>query len=279
MNEFRADLHCHSTCSDGSLSPEELVRLAVEKGLQGLSITDHDTIAAYELALPHAKQLGLELIPGVEFSASHNDISIHILGYSYVSNHPALQELCEKHSARRLNRNGLILEKLKHLGMPIAMEEVLAFSGLPEAVSLGRPHIAQAMVKKGYVDSIEHAFKRFLSEGKSAYAVGNLISAKETIEAIHNAKGLAVIAHPHLIAHNRTLKQLLEMNFDGLECYYSRFQKEKNQRWVSLAEKKGWLKTGGSDFHGKIKPDISLGCAWVDRTTFQKMQEWPNHGI
>jgi predicted metal-dependent phosphoesterase TrpH len=271
MNVFRADLHCHSTCSDGSMSPAELVKHAHAVGLAGLSITDHDSIDAHDLALPYAKQLGMELIPGVEFSASHFGVSIHVLGYSYESNHPALQALCQRQTARRLNRNHLILEKLNKLEMPLSMEEVVPLEQIE--TTIGRPHIAQAMVKKGYVDSIQQAFRKFLGEGKRAFVQGNTISVQETIDAIHAAQGWAILAHPHLIVHNRTLKQLLEMNFDGLECYYSRFSKEKNDRWIQIANKKNWLITGGSDFHGTIKPDVALGCAWIDQLAFQKIQK------
>lgn len=271
MTAFRADLHCHSTCSDGTLTPEELVRLAYDKGLNGLSITDHDNTEAYELALPVARQLNFPLIPGVEFSASLKGVSVHILGYSFTSGHPALKALCDRQAARRLDRNMMILANLDKLGLPLSIEEVISISGCQHTI--GRPHIALAMIKKGYVESIQKAFKKFLGEGKPAFATGSHITPEETIEAIHAAQGFAIIAHPHLIVHNRSLKQLLEMNFDGLECFYSRFQKEQNKRWVTICQKKGWIMTGGSDFHGDVKPNVSLGCSWVDQETFQKLQE------
>lgn len=269
MQPFRADLHCHSTCSDGSLSPQDLIQEAISAGLQGLSITDHDTIAAYALAADSAQQNHLALIPGVEFSATLDGTSVHLLGYSYSLSSPSIFELCKRHEIRREERNREILEKLTRLEMPLTMEEVR--SAAPATV--GRPHIALAMVQKGYVPNIQEAFKRFIGDGRPAFVKGSPISVEETIQVIHEAKGLAIIAHPHLIQDPAILKKLLEMPFDGIECYYARFSPESNAPWIELASKRGWLMTGGSDFHGAIKPTIPLGTAWVGEETFQRFQE------
>lgn len=271
MNEFRADLHCHSTCSDGTFSPEELVKHAHEIGLKGLAITDHDTTAAFALAEPTAKSLGIDLITGIEFSAFHYETSIHILGYSYDPENSAIQELCHRQTIRRNNRNALILEKLDKLRFPVTMEEVIALAQTARVI--GRPHIAQVMVKKGYVRNVQEAFRKFLGDGKRAFVPSSAIGIQETIDAIHNGNGLAVLAHPHLIVKQKVLRQLLEMNFDGLECYYSRFPREKNQKWIDIVVKKGWLSTGGSDFHGEVKPETALGCAWTDYASFQKIKK------
>lgn len=266
MNEFRADLHCHSTCSDGTLTPEELVRHAKEIGLAGLSITDHDTIATYPLALLVAKEIDLEMISGVEFSAVHKNTSIHILGYAFDLKSPAIHSLCERHRHRREERNQAILERLAEHRMPISEEE------LESEGTVGRPHIAQAMVKKGYVKTLVEAFKRFLGEGKPCHVRISHVTVEETIDVIHQGKGFAVIAHPHLMHNQKTLRELLEMNFDGIECFYGKFTPQDEQKWVDIAEKKGWLMTGGSDFHGELKPHIPLGCSWVGQETFQLLK-------
>lgn len=262
MKVFRADLHCHSTCSDGTYTPAELVKHAVHIGLSGLSITDHDNMDAYETALPLAKELGLEMIIGAEFSSTHADQNVHVLAYSFQLDHPAIVNLCRRHQERRSERNRQILEKLRKLGMPI--DEPI------QEHSIGRPHIAKAMVQKGYVKSIDEAFHRFLGDGKCCYAPGQPVSTEETISIIHEAHGLAVIAHPHLLKRSDTIDFLVKLPFDGIECYYAKLGQER--RWLELAKNKGWLVTGGSDFHGSVKPDITLGSSWVGEETFRRLQ-------
>jgi len=269
---FRADLHCHTTCSDGSLTPEELVQHAKSIGLSGLSITDHDSVAAYPSALPIAKTLGLQMISGVEFSTVHHFNSVHILGYSFDLNHPVIKDFCERHKQRRLERNRAILVKLAEHHMPITEEDIEGCTReevLKTNRSIGRPHIALAMVKKGYVGSVQEAFKKYLAEGKSCYTQGKAFTTQESIDIIHEAKGLAIIAHPHLIDDIPTLRQMLEMNFDGLECYYAKFPLEQQERWIEIAKKRNLLITGGSDFHGDIKPNIPLGASYVGQDIFQ----------
>lgn len=272
MNEFRADLHCHTTCSDGSLSPQEILLLAKKIGLKGLSITDHDTIDAYASAFEAAQALGIELITGVELSAALNGHSIHVLGYGFASNSKVLKDFCLQHQQRRVERNKAILELLKKNNMPISSEEISAYS--PQAIgSIGRPHIAQAMVKKGYVSSHQEAFKNYLAEGKPCYVDGKTFSVQETIDLIHQAKGLAVIAHPHLIKNGTIIRALAKMNFDGIEGYYACYQPPENTRWLNLAKDKNWMVTGGSDFHGDIKAHIALGSSWVNEETFRRLQK------
>lgn len=275
MNPFRADLHCHSTCSDGSLSPVEIVQLAKQIGLSALSISDHDTIEAYKSAAPAAKEAGIALLTGVEFSAMLNGVSVHILAYGFSAEDPIIQALCDQHTERRHHRNSQMLELLAKHGMPISEEELAAACSpdleQPSKHSTGRPHIALAMMRKGYIDSVHDAFARYLAEGKSCYAPGDSFSVEETLDIIHKAKGLAVIAHPHLQKSNKTLKKLLEMNFDGMECYYGNFPPQRHQKWLKIALNKNWLITGGSDFHGTIKPHIPLGCSWIDEERFQTL--------
>jgi len=267
MIDFRADLHCHSTCSDGTFTPEKLVELAHQIGLKGLSITDHDSVEAYPEAQITAERLGIRLLSGVEFSAELLGTSVHILAYGFALRHPSISQLCARHRARRLERNQEILTLLRHNRMPIIEEELAEISGRG---TVGRPHIALAMVKQGYVKTIREAFRKYLGEGRSCYAPGKAFSIQETLEVIHQAKGLAVIAHPHLIDNSRILKNLLKMPFDGIECYYGRFPLQVHQRWLEIALKKEWLISGGSDFHGEIKPDIALGCSWINEELFEK---------
>lgn len=269
MSDFRADLHCHTTCSDGSASPEELIKQAIEKQLNGLSITDHDTIDAYKTAWPLALQYQLPLISGVEFSASHRGQSVHILAYSFPLHSSLIQQFCQQHTRQRQQRNKEIIDLLTSHGMPV-LEEDLIDPDHPHTV--GRPHIAQAMLKKGYVSSIQEAFHKYIGEGRPCFAAGHYFSIEETIDLIHQAKGLAVIAHPHLIDDSQILLDLLNMNFDGIEGYYGRFQAKEHERWVKIGQRRGWLITGGSDFHGAIKPNIPLASSWVNEETFRILE-------
>ncbi len=261
---FRADLHCHSTCSDGTLTPVQLVERAKKQDLQGLSITDHDTIEAYDTAVEAARDLGILLGTGVEFSSEFQKMSVHILGYNYSLTSEPLREFCRKHKERRRGRNLAILAKLARLNMKIEEEE------LPGR-SIGRPHIAQVMMQKGYVKSIKEAFNLFLAEGKCCYDPGAAFSVTETIEIIHNAGGKAFIAHPHLLANGAKMRVMFQEAFDGIECYYAHSYPALEKRWLKIAKDKNWLISGGSDFHGDIRAQIPLGCSWVDEETFHKI--------
>lgn len=266
---FRADLHCHSTCSDGSLTPKQLLELSLQKGLQALSITDHDTLEAYQEALPEAKRLGIRLLPGVEFSCVHRDLSIHILAYSFDPFHPLLVDFCHKHKERRIARCQKILERLDKEGVHIDGQELLA--KVASNTTIGRPHIAQEMVNKGIVPNIQQAFARYLGEGCRAYIPSSSSSVEETLDLIHQAGGLAVLAHPILIKKSKVLAELLTLKLDGLEGFYANFSADQERPFIEKGEKRGLFITGGSDFHGSAKPQIQLGCSWTPQETFEKL--------
>ena len=262
---FRADLHVHSNCSDGLQTPKELLELAKEANLSGLSITDHDSIKAYDDALfAYADELGIRLLTGVEFSCRHEEKVVHVLGYGFDCDSKPLNALCERHIERRKNRNLSMLDRLKGKGIEITYEEVEAVS---EGV-MGRPHIAQVLVQKGVVKSVKDGFDRYLGDKKPCYVTGDTISVVETIDVIHQAGGKAFVAHPHLAKDTKFVKRLLQLKFDGIECYYAKFAPSKELPWIELAMKHELLISGGSDFHGSIKPLNSLGCSWVDEERF-----------
>jgi hypothetical protein len=238
--------------------------------LKGLSITDHDTAAAYQEAMSAALEHRLPLISGLEFSASHRTHSVHLLAYSFSLDSPAIENFCFRHRQRRETRNQAIIDLLAKNGLPLAAED---FPKADSKKTFGRPHIALAMIKKGYVQTVQQAFQKYIGEGKPCYAPGTRISVEETVEIIHQAGGLAVIAHPHLIDRSDVLHDLLDMPFDGIEGYYARFPATQHERWVQIGARKGWLVTGGSDFHGSIKPELPLGCSWTNRETFDILLE------
>lgn len=267
VSDWRADLHCHSTCSDGTASPLQLIELAHILGLQGLSITDHDTVAAYSAEANKAAQhQGILLLPGVEFSAEHKGHSIHILGYAFLPNNPVIIDFCHRHALRRYQRAAAIVARLKALGISIEMER------LPKDL-IGRPHIALALMEIGVVSSVAEAFKMYLGKGGKAYLETDSFSVEETLDVIYAAGGLAVIAHPHLVKNRKIIEELVSLPFDGIEGYYGRFPLHGNRPWLALAEKKRLLITGGSDFHGEVKPESVLGSSWVDRARFTPLWE------
>ncbi|NGX55272.1 MAG: 5'-3' exoribonuclease [Chlamydiae bacterium] len=266
---FRADLHCHTDYSDGVDSPETVLRAAIDKELSGLSITDHDTVSAYPVALPLAKELNFPLLPGIELSSAFREESIHILGYGFSPDSEVIRNFCHRHQIRRTARNRAILAKLKELGIVITEEELNAVSGN----SVGRPHIANLMIERRVVSTVKEAFKKYLAEGKSAYVPGNRMTVEETIECIHQAGGLAVLAHPQLIKRTSVIRDLLGFPFDGVEAYYARLYPAQEQKWVEIAEKRGWIITGGSDYHGTNKPLNKLGSSWVGEETFQHLYD------
>lgn len=268
MHEFRADLHCHSTCSDGTLTPSELIALAKELNLSALSITDHDTLQAYGTVIPIAEKAGVILLNGIEFSAYQNDKSVHILGYGFDLNCKALHDLCAWHIERRKTRNQDMLKSLAKHGI------ILEYADLEVSErTIGRPHIASLIVQKGYAANMQEAFNKFLGDGKPCFVRGATVSVDDTIRTLHEAKGVAVLAHPHLIKDVNLINALLKKEFDGIECYYGKLHANTHQHWLKAAKRQGWLVTGGSDFHGERKPDITLGCSFVGQDHFQAILE------
>lgn len=261
---MRADLHCHSTHSDGSYTPRELISLAKEIGLTALAITDHDAISSFdEVVEPE-----IALLSGVELSTTQGTTQVHVLGYAFDLKSKVMHDFCAACRHQRVERNELILEKLSSKGFVINKSDFVKATD-DTVTAYGRPHIAFAMVKKGYVKSIQEAFKRYIGEGKSCYIPGKKYSVEEGIDIIHQAGGKAVIAHPHLIYEKNVVQELLKMDFDGLEAYYSKFPESVNMKWVKIAEEHDLLATGGSDFHGLAKPDVQLGSALCPEPTFQ----------
>jgi 3',5'-nucleoside bisphosphate phosphatase len=264
MTHFRADIHCHSTCSDGSDEPMDLLKIAKKASLQGLSITDHDTAAAYSPEFfSMAKDLNLRILTGAEISSELEGIPVHILAYGFDLSSPIFIEFLQEIHKRRIERNREILKKLKNKNMPLQEEELSAI----KTKTLGRPHIAALLVKKGYARSIADAFERYLKEGAPCYAPGFKYTPQEVIDQIRLGKGKAVLAHPHLYKKKAYLKKILNCSFDGIECYYGNLPKEQEMPWVNLAKERGWIATGGSDYHGAHR-NIALGSSWVSEETF-----------
>lgn len=269
---FRADLHCHSIHSDGSLSPGELFQAARAARLQGLSITDHDTTAAYNLcSFQEAEKWGITLLPGVEISTLHRGKRLHLLGYSFsLAEGTALQGLLQEQRKKRRVRIYAMLQRLSDLGIALTCEELEKERG-GEGSFLGRPDLAQLLWKKRWVSSPAEAYHRYIGDGAPCYVEGDYCTTQEAIALLHEAGGVAVIAHPHLIRKREEIIALESLPIDGLEVYYSRMSSQMCAQWKKLAYRKGWLQTGGSDFHGVSKPKTSLGSSWIHWQTFSHL--------
>lgn len=280
MTAGSVDLHCHSTASDGRLLPNEVVRLAFDIGLSGLALTDHDTVAGVELAAREAERLGIDFIPGIEISAeAPTPGTLHLLGYGIDPRSAVLAELTRQLLNDRDTRNPRIIARLNELGVAVSMDEWIAEAG---GGVVGRPHLAAILVRKGYASSIKDAFNRFIGSGAAAYVPRRRLPPSEAIRMIADSGGVAVLAHPPQLRITndaeleRVVKDLVDLGLSGIEVLHSDHDAAWIARCERLATKFGLLRTGGSDFHGGNKPNISLGLAAgkrVPREYFDRLRE------
>lgn len=257
------DLHLHSTNSDGSETPEELVVHGRRIGLTAMALTDHDNMSGSEAFLKACRAHGMIGIAGVEISVAveEGQGSLHILGYGMDPGHPLMKENLERVLDGRVWRNDQILFKLNELGLELEWSEVRECAG--EDV-VGRPHIAQALIDRDYVSSVEEAFDRYLAKGRPAYVDRYRLYPAEGIRMIREAGGVAVIAHPFTWEEDESkleagLKNLKAQGLMGIEAMYSEYSAERTVTLLRLAKKLGFLTTGGSDYHGLAKPDLEMG--------------------
>jgi predicted metal-dependent phosphoesterase TrpH len=255
------DLHTHSTASDGSMSPAELVKHAKSVGLAAVALTDHDTVDGIGEALEEGKRIGIEVIPGIEISVKYKP-EMHILGlFPNGENYEKIRHELTAIKQGRDIRNRKIIKRLNELDINITEEEV---RNVAMGDITGRPHIARVLVAKGYVGSIDEAFDKYLSRDGLAYFQRFEMEPADGIKAIRNAGGLPVIAHPIFLRKgydemDYLLKELKGYGLDGIEAYYSENSKEDTGNFLRLAIKHELVVTGGSDFHGSFKSGIELG--------------------
>ena len=245
----KVDLHLHSTASDGRFSPEEIVRKSAEQGLTVIALADHDTVDGVAPALAAAKAFpGLKVIPAVEISTYVPRGEVHVLGYFIDYTSEELKVRLERMRSGRRERAQAMIAKLKDLDLPISWQRVQEIAGTG---SIGRPHIAQAMLEKGYVASLSEVFAEYLGRGGPAYVEWQKIAPAEAVELILRANGLPVLAHPSTVADLETLvTELKAAGLVGIEAYYNSYTAEDVTGLVGLADKHKLIVTGGSDFHG-----------------------------
>lgn len=249
---MRVDLHMHTTASDGLLASAALVQAVREAGLQVFSVTDHDTVDALSEVEAHARGFGLRLIPGIELSAIWQRAELHILGHFVDPGNEALLAFLRGRREARRTRLQVMLSRLRALGMPVEADEVLARA---QDGNVGRPHLARVMVQRGFVASTDEAFDRYLGEGKPAYVPRPDVMVPEAIRVIHQAGGLASLAHPGLQKRDGAIPDLVTAGLDGIEAYHVNHSPALTAHYRRVAERRGLLVTGGSDFHGAAGGD------------------------
>ncbi len=291
---MRVDLHTHSTASDGTDDPADLPRLAKQAGLDGFALTDHDTTAGLAAAEGAANKLGVRFLPGIELSVVTDAVAgeavdpdsdaplgaVHLLGYRIRTGSAELLALEQRMQDARATRNPQILDRLRGLGVSITEDEVhaaVATNGGGEVSrTLGRPHIAQVLLQKGYVKSIHEAFARYLGQGAAAYVARDLPTAAQAIDAVHAAGGVAVLAHPvHLRlgadALEHAVARLTDLGLDGIETKHTDHEPGDVRRLTALAERFGLITTGGSDYHGSRKT-ITLGSVTAPPLALEEIE-------
>lgn len=262
------DLHIHTTASDGSLTPTQVVQLARKKGFSLIAVTDHDTMGGVAEALEAGKKYNVDVVPGVEISSGVT-LEVHMLGYGMSPDHPAMKAMMEDMRAARVERMERIIENLQKMGVPITVEEVEAVAG----GAIGRPHIAQVLIAHGLVPDVRTAFREYIGVGAKAYVERRKMTSEQVVANIRDAGGVPVLAHGGLlriseVELNQWIDSMAKKGLMGLECYHNAHTPQMERLLRAAAERNGLLVTGGSDFHGASRPDVEMGTGlsrWNDR--------------
>lgn len=257
------DLHLHSTHSDGTMTPSQLVKQAADIGLCAISITDHDTVSATDEAIREGEIYSVEVISGLEISSKYKGLDLHLLGYNFDWRNTELLKNLDRLQSARKERNKKIILKLQEIGINISEQDLKAESGAGVA---GRPHFARLLIKSGVVKNNEQAFSHYLKAGRCAYVPRFVLDIHDAIEILHGAGGIAVLAHPIQLSCSlgelsMIIKELKELGMDGLETYYPTQKGKTGKKIRELAEKYQLLETGGSDYHGDIRHGTSMAGA------------------
>lgn len=268
-----ADLHLHTYYSDGTYTPEELVSAAKKAGLAVIGVVDHDTVEGITPIQALAAGEGIEAIPGIELTCECDGNEIHILGYLLDHTNKELLKRLAVLKDNRLERMEKIVSKLAGLGVDLSSRDVLAIA---HQGTVGRLHIARAMVKAKAVGSIYEAFQKYIGDKGPAYVLGFKLSPPEGIRLIKECGGIPVLAHPYTIRNDRLLDELIDHGFMGLEAYYPEHTQAMVNFYLNLAKEKGLLVTGGSDCHGAAKPEVKIGSMKVPYKLVEKLKQAKN---
>jgi len=251
-----ADLHLHTVFSDGTFTPRELIQEAKKAGLSAISIVDHDTVAAIKPAIDEAGEFDIEIIPGIELTADHNGREVHILGYLIDYTKPSFKQKLDFLKQNRIERIHKITEKLKDIGIVLSPEKVFALASFG---TVGRLHVARAMVKENIVANTKEAFRRFIGEKGPGYVCGFKLNVPQAIGLIKSVKGIPVLAHPFTLYDDELIPEFVKYGIMGLEVYYTEHSQSMINAYLRMAKEYNLVVTGGSDCHGDAKPKIKIG--------------------
>jgi len=274
------DLHVHTSASDGEETPQTVILRAIETGLAGLAITDHDTVDGLEPARQFIEEnlFEIDFIPGIELNTDYGEDEVHILGYFIDFNSEYLKLRLSEIRDQRYSRAEKMIAKLQNMGINIEFEQV---KNVALGKLIGRPHIARVLCSNGYADSQEEAFQLYIERGKPAYVPRYKFLPAEAIALIKQAGGIAVLAHPGLIKDNAKIYECIRLGIDGIEIFYPEHTEEQKQHFIEIAKENGLLMTGGSDFHGAGSSETrrKLGSAGIDENLINRIREYYSEKI
>ena len=265
-----ADLHVHTVFSDGTSTPEELVAQASKAGLAAISVVDHDTVEGLSACIDAGRQKDVEVVPGIELTAEYEGAEIHILGYLIDHKSPELREQLASLKENRIQRIHEIVDKLKHLGVNLKPQSVFDIAGKG---TVGRLHIARAMVREGLVRSVAEAFQKYIGDKCPAYVCGFKLQPYGAIKLIRDSGGVSVLAHPYILARDEWIPYFVEFGLKGLEIYYPEHTPGMVSFYLDLSRKHNLLVTGGSDFHGDAKPGLNIGAVKIPYELVDKLKQ------
>jgi len=263
MASSRVDLHLHSTASDGSYPPETVVALAEKNGVTVMALTDHDSIEGLPAAEARAAKSGIRVLPGIELSVSEEGFDVHLLAYGFDPEDKSLLAAIARYRRGRRDRAAKILARLKGLGIRIPLEQV---ESIAQGGALGRPHVAEALMRGGHVDTFHEAFQRFLGHHAPAYVPKDVVALEEAVQVVRDAGGVTALAHPGTLNRDHWIPKWAQRGLDGIEVWHSKHSAGDVARYEALARVHGLLMTGGSDYHGERTPDVTIGSVPVPET-------------
>ncbi|MCM8795524.1 MAG: PHP domain-containing protein [Candidatus Omnitrophica bacterium] len=264
-----ADLHLHTVFSDSTYTPQALIKEAKDVGLDCISVVDHDTVAGIDECIKLATSKGIEVIPGIEVTCEYQEQEVHILGYLIDYENKALREKLDELKRVRVERIYKIIDKLNNIGIDLKSEDVFA---LAKEGTVGRLHVARAMLKEGLVGSVGEAFQKYIGEDCPAFVLGFKLTPSEAISLIKNSKGIPVLAHPYSLKRDDLIPPLVDLGIMGLEVYYPEHTSSMVRSYLSVAKKYNLLITGGSDCHGDIRPEAKLGSVKIPYILVEKIK-------
>jgi predicted metal-dependent phosphoesterase TrpH len=270
MNPRFVDLHMHTDCSDGLYRPSEVLSFVRKAEIVAFSITDHDTLAGYREVRTLLQEGDPELIPGLELSAGHEGVDLHLLAYLFDPEDPYLNSALAEFQSRRNQRAALMVEKLNDLGISIEFEQVAERAG---NAAIGRPHIAEVMFQQGQVPTYLSAFDKYIGNGKPAFVPKRNFTPPEAIDAVHKAGGVVILAHPQIDETFRYIEELAGLGLDGIEIYHSAHQQRHIEQFRHLAERFRLACSGGSDFHGREGRHGAIGSQHVPEECLLRLKQ------